>query len=118
MWREREIDLSYLRVFVCTAYSHVPPKESRKKFGLRSRKLIFVVYSVESNACRLLDPEFPSKIRISRHVIILENQIYGAYFVKNTCQFERNKSAQKVEQEKIVIKEQNKDDDSEVNEKK
>lgn len=61
-----------LKVFGCTAHVHVP-KQKRKKFDMKSRKLVFVGYSPDHKAYRFLDPT-TSEITISRDATFLENK--------------------------------------------
>ena len=74
MWTGNKVDLSHLRIFGCTAYARIP-EEKRQKLDSTSKRHIFVGYSEESKAYRLIDPENPTKIIRARDVIFLENEI-------------------------------------------
>ena len=50
----RKPDVAHLKVFGCDAYMHIP-KELTKKFDSRSRKCIFVGYSLYRKGFRLFD---------------------------------------------------------------
>ena len=71
LWFGRQPNLSYLRVFGCKAYVFVP-KEKRQKLDSHSNECIFLGYSEESKAYRLMDST-NRKIIISRNVIFNEN---------------------------------------------
>ncbi|KAK2574783.1 hypothetical protein KPH14_013025, partial [Odynerus spinipes] len=60
-------DVGNLHVFGCTAYVHIPA-EKRRKLDEKAEKLIFVGYSEESKAFRLLHKD-TNTITISRDVI-------------------------------------------------
>src|ERR1700723_741250 len=51
----RVLDISYLRIFGCKAYIHVPKKKRSNKFALQSTQLIFVGYEPHSKGYRLWD---------------------------------------------------------------
>lgn len=55
-----------MKIFGCEAYAHIP-KQQRKKWDLKSKKLIFVGYHGDSKNYRLIDPE-TNRITISRDV--------------------------------------------------
>lgn len=65
-WHKKKPDLNGLQIFGSIAYVHIP-KEKRLKLDDKAEKLIFVGYSEESKAYRLLDTK-TSRIRISRDV--------------------------------------------------
>lgn len=69
LWSGKKPDISKLRIFGCTAYSHIP-KEFRKKLDSKTTKLIMVGYA--PNGYRLWDGE-KRKIVIARDVIFDEN---------------------------------------------
>eukprot|EP00795_Rhopilema_esculentum_P014459 gene14460-biopygen4243 len=68
-------DVAHLKVFGCDAYMHIP-KELTKKFDSRSRKCIFVGYSLYRKAYRLFDPR-TKKLYESRDVVFVENEFRG-----------------------------------------
>ena len=68
-------DVSNLKVFGCNAYMHIA-NESREKWNPKSKKCIFIGYSIYSKAYRLWDPE-ARKICVSRHVLFDENNMSG-----------------------------------------
>ena len=72
LWHSRKPDLRYLQIFGSAAYRQVP-EEQRKKLDERAKKMIFVGYSDESKAYRLLDVR-TDKIQISRDVIFLDKR--------------------------------------------
>lgn len=69
LWSGKKPDISKLRIFGCTVYSHIP-KEFRKKLYSKTTKLIMVGYA--PNGYRLWDGE-KRKIVIARDVIFDEN---------------------------------------------
>ena len=71
----RKPDVAHLKVFGCDAYMHIP-KELTKKFDSRSRKCIFVGYSLYRKAYRLFDPR-TKKLYESRDVVFVENEFRG-----------------------------------------
>lgn len=72
LWFSKKPDVRNIQIFGSAAYAHIP-KIQRKKLDDKAEKLIFVGYSEESKAYRLLNPE-TSKIKISRDVVF-ENKI-------------------------------------------
>ncbi|MCO5547266.1 hypothetical protein L7F22_000713 [Adiantum nelumboides] len=63
--------VSHFRVFGCSAFVHIP-KEKRQKLDFKSRKLLFLGYSAESNAYRLYDPDTRTTT-VSRDVVFDES---------------------------------------------
>ena len=53
-FNERKPDVSYFKVFSCDAYMHIA-KENRKKWDPKSKKCIFIGYSLHSKGYRLYD---------------------------------------------------------------
>ena len=72
-WKGNKVDISYLRIFGCQAFMHVPDQQ-RKKWDARSRKLIHVGYYEESKGYRLIDPK-DGKLYKARNLVFLENEI-------------------------------------------
>lgn len=70
LWFSKMPDVGNLHIFGCSTYVHVH-KEQRKKLDDKAKKFIFVGYSDESKAFRLLDTE-TNHIKISRDVIFLD----------------------------------------------
>ena len=68
----RKPDVSHFKVFGCKAYMHVP-KENRKKWDSKTKKCIFVGYSITSKGYRLYDP-VSRKICVSRDVLFDEDE--------------------------------------------
>ena len=52
-WYNRKPDVSNLKVFICTAYTHVPDAV-RQKFDMKATKVQFVGYSTHPTGNRLL----------------------------------------------------------------
>jgi hypothetical protein len=72
LWNGRKLNLSYLKVWGCIAYFRVPnPK--RTKLGPRAIKSVFVGYTVNSKAYRLLDLSSNTIVE-SRDVEFIENK--------------------------------------------
>ncbi|CAB4035798.1 Hypothetical predicted protein, partial [Paramuricea clavata] len=65
-------DVSNVKVFGCKAYMHVP-KETKKKWDSKTKKCIFVGYSISSKGYRLYDPK-TRKLHISRDVLFDEDE--------------------------------------------
>lgn len=72
-WTDRKVDLSYLKVFGCRAFMHVP-KQKRKKFDPKTKELLFVGYCETTKGYRLIDPVTHS-LHKARDVVFFENQI-------------------------------------------
>ena len=81
-------DVSHFKVFGCKAYMHVP-KENRKKWDSKTKKCIFVGYSITSKGYRLYDP-VSRKICVSRDVLFDEDQFI--HRKKETQVFDTNDS--------------------------
>ena len=71
LWYSRNPDVGNLHIFGYKAYVHVP-KEQRRKLDVKANPFIFVGYSEESKAYRLLDPATKTQ-KISRDVTFLKN---------------------------------------------
>ena len=56
LWKGRQPNLDYLRVWGCVAYYRTPDPK-RSKLGDRARKSVFIGYAQNSKAYRLLDDE-------------------------------------------------------------
>ncbi|MCO5609060.1 hypothetical protein L7F22_063281 [Adiantum nelumboides] len=69
-WYDRKPSVSYLRVFGCLAYAHIP-QQLRGKLDDKAVKCIFVGYSSGSKGYRLYNPA-TNKIFESRDVIFAE----------------------------------------------
>ncbi|MCO5611856.1 hypothetical protein L7F22_066115 [Adiantum nelumboides] len=69
-WYDRKPSVSYLRVFGCLAYAHIP-QQLRGKLDDKAVKCIFVGYSSGSKGYRLYNPA-TNKIFESRDVIFVE----------------------------------------------
>lgn len=69
-WFGRKPEVKHLRVFGTDAYLHVP-KEKRKKFEAKSRKVIIVGYDGESTNYRVWD-KTTRKVHISSDVVFNE----------------------------------------------
>jgi hypothetical protein len=64
-------DVSYLRVFGCDAYAHIP-RSKRTKADAKAKKCIFVGYSDHQKGYRLYDPA-TLKVTVHRDVVFNEN---------------------------------------------
>lgn len=53
-WYGYKPNISHLKVFGCTAYSHIPPAE-RKKLDQKAKRMVFVGYSKNPKGYRLFD---------------------------------------------------------------
>ena len=73
-WSGKCSSISHLRIFGCVAYAHVP-EEMRRNLDEKSKKCIFVGYSVESKAYRLYNP-ITKKYVISRDVVFKEEETW------------------------------------------
>ncbi|MCO5575276.1 hypothetical protein L7F22_029076 [Adiantum nelumboides] len=69
-WYDKKPSVSYLRVFGCLAYAHIP-QQLRGKLDDKAVKCIFVGYSSGSKGYRLYNPA-TNKIFESRDVIFVE----------------------------------------------
>jgi hypothetical protein len=72
-WKGNKVNISYLRIFGCQAFMHIPDQQ-RKKWDARSRKLIHVGYCEDSKGYRLIDPK-DGKLYKARNVVFLENEM-------------------------------------------
>ncbi|MCO5558676.1 hypothetical protein L7F22_012262 [Adiantum nelumboides] len=72
----RKPTISHFRVFGCSAFVHIP-KEKRQKLDFKSRKLLFLGYSAESDAYQLYDPDTRTTT-VSRDVVFDESFITSA----------------------------------------
>lgn len=70
IWSGVKVDVSHLKIFGSPVMVHVP-KERRKKFDYKSRKLIFVGYDERSKGYRCID-RATGKLTVSRDVIFFE----------------------------------------------
>ena len=68
-------DVSHLKVFGCDAYMHIP-NELTKKWNSRTKKCIFIGYSLFRKGYRLFDPR-TKKLYESRDVLFVENEFGG-----------------------------------------
>ena len=71
-WSGHKPQVSFLRIFRCVAYSHIP-NEYRKKFDDKSEKCIFIDYCDVTKCYKLYNPE-TWKLIVSRDVQFLENE--------------------------------------------
>lgn len=72
LWSNKKPNLTFMRIFGCTAMVHVP-KEKRRKLDVKSIECIFVGYCNASKAYRLFE-KATKKIHISRDVIFIEEK--------------------------------------------
>jgi hypothetical protein len=70
MWTGEKVDLKHLKFFGCDAYAHIPA-QLRRKLDPKSERMIFVGYSDEKKAYRLLHP-ITHKLVTARDVIFNE----------------------------------------------
>ena len=73
-WTGKEVKLSHLRIFGCTAYVHIEP-ENRGKLDPKSRKCYFIGYGTDSYGYRLWDFENRKTVR-SMDVVFNESTLY------------------------------------------
>ena len=71
-WSGHKPQVSFLRIFRCVAYSHIP-NEHRKKFDDKSEKCIFIGYSDVTKVHKLYNLK-TGKLIVSRDVQFLENE--------------------------------------------
>lgn len=74
IWLEKDVSYSYLRVFGCKAFAHIP-KEHRTKLEDKATPCILVGYGDPEFGYRLWNPE-SKKIFRSRDVVFHESQNY------------------------------------------
>ncbi|GKV30596.1 hypothetical protein SLEP1_g39391 [Rubroshorea leprosula] len=67
-------DYSRLHVFGCVCFVHLPPHE-RTKLSNQAAMCVFVGYGIDQKGFLCYDPKI-GRIRISRHVVFLENLFY------------------------------------------
>lgn len=70
VWTGNKVNVSHMKIFGSTVLVHVP-KEKRKKFDSKSRKMIFVGYDSNTKGFRCIDPK-TKQLVISRDVIFHE----------------------------------------------
>ena len=73
-WSGNKPDVSFLRVFGCVAYPHIPD-ERRKKLDDKSEKCIFIGYSDTTKGYKLYNP-VTEKVIISRDVQFFEDEAW------------------------------------------
>ncbi|KAJ8890784.1 hypothetical protein PR048_010293 [Dryococelus australis] len=71
VWTGRQTNISHLKAFGCKAMKLVP-KQNRTKLDSISEECIFVGYSEESKAYRLINSTNPKRVLISRDVKFLK----------------------------------------------
>lgn len=71
VWTGKDVDLSGLRVFGCSAYVHIP-KEKRLKLDAKSKELFFVGYCSDTKGYRLADAK--GALTKARDVVFIENR--------------------------------------------
>ena len=72
VWTRKEVSFSYLKVFECKTFAHVP-KEQRAKLDDKAVPCIFLGYGDAEFGYRLWNPEHKMLIR-SRDVVFHENE--------------------------------------------
>lgn len=70
IWNSRKPDVSYFHIFGCEVYAHIPD-ELRRKLDVKAEKYIFLGYSEQSKAYKLLNKK-TEKIKINRDVVFLD----------------------------------------------
>ena len=78
----RKSDVPHFKVFSCDAYEHIL-KEDRKKRDPKSKKCIFIGYSLHSKDYRLYDLK-RKQVHESRDVIFVENEFRDRLQKKET----------------------------------
>lgn len=81
LWCSKILDVSHIHVFGCKAFAHIPD-ERRRKLDVKGNELIFVGYSEESKAFRLLNKE-TNGVVTSRDVIFTDQLAKGHSFKNN-----------------------------------
>lgn len=71
MWMGRKPKLDHLRIFGSPAMVHIP-KEKRKKWDKKAKKMFLVGYSENIKGYRLYDP-VARDVTVARDVVIMEN---------------------------------------------
>jgi hypothetical protein len=66
----KKLDVSHLKVLGCIAYVHVPD-EKRSKLNLKTKKCIFIGYSLEQKGYRCFNPS-TQKLQVSKDVVFDE----------------------------------------------
>ena len=93
-WYGKKPDVSNIRIFGCTAYSHVPDS-SRQKLDQKAVKMRFVGYSLTQKGYRLYYENRP-KIFIRRDVTFNETD-FGSARVQMKCDEDGTESAEESE---------------------
>ena len=71
VWTGKEVDYSFMRIFGCPTYIHIPIEE-RSKLDSKSKKGIFLGFKKGVKGYKLWDP-MAQKVVISRDVVFDEN---------------------------------------------
>ena len=69
-WSGRKPDLSHMKIFGCVCYVHVPD-DLRTKLDVKSKKCVFIGYSLEQKGYRCYNPT-TKELRVSRDVVFDE----------------------------------------------
>ena len=86
----RKPDVSFLRVFGCNAYVHVP-EEKRKKLDKKSEKCIFIGYPNDAKGYKFYNPA-TKKMLLSYDALFLEDTFYKGW----------SEDAKKVQNQKLL----------------
>jgi hypothetical protein len=70
VWSGKNPSVSYIKLFVCDAFAHIP-KEKRRKLDMKEIKCIFIGYKEGIKGYKILDPT-SRKTMYSRDVVLKE----------------------------------------------
>lgn len=115
LWYKRKPELSHIRIFGSDVYAHIP-KEHRKKWDPKSKRLILVGYQGESTNYRLFNPE-TKQVSTARDVIINEASVKDAEYEENKISIPINNSTERNEatvEQQINIQEERHGETSDI----
>lgn len=83
LWSKHKPNVSYFRIFGCTAMSHIP-KQKRRKLDSKSEKCVFVGYSTTSKGYRLYSLQ-RKEVFVCRDVIFHEDDFHYSTNQRDEC---------------------------------
>lgn len=95
IWTGRKPELNHLRIFGSPAMVHIP-KEKRRKWDKKAKKMYLVGYSENIKGYRLYDP-ISRDVIVARDVVVMENtdnSLTTSIVIEDSTQLERSTEAE------------------------